>query len=369
MSGQPANKYKRKFPTMNRSQMNHSHSSFRNHFYRRPSERRGAMLVLIAVMLFAFMMTVAFSIDIAQMHLARTELRTASDAAANAAATTLASTQDRDAAIARGQEIAAANRVSGEPLLLAAGDFDFGRSERQSNGKFQFSAGAAPFNGVRVDGRRTTGSRSGAVPLFFGNITGTHIFEPQLSATATFVERDITLVIDRSGSMRGQKFADLRAAIRVFIDLLNTTSVEEQVGLASYNDSATEDVAVTSVLSAIDFAMTRIRTGGFTSISRGMDAGRNVMLGGRPKEIVERTMIVMTDGRHNRGIEPRVVARALVNDEVTIHTITFGSGADIPRMREVADIGGGKHFHALSRAELIEAYREIAETLGTQLTE
>lgn len=351
------------------SQMNQNQSRFRNHFYRRPSERRGAMLVLIAVMLFAFLMTVAFSIDIAQMHLARTELRTASDAAANAAATTLANTQDRGAAIARGQEIAAANRVSGEPLLLSTSDFDFGRSERQSSGKFQFTAGSAPFNGVRVDGRRTTDSRSGAVPLFFGNVTGTHVFEPQLSATATFVERDITLVIDRSGSMFGQKFSDLRAAISVFTGLLSTTPVEEQVGLASYNNTATEDVAITSNLSEIDLELSRLRVGGFTSISRGMEAGRNVMLGGRPKEFVERTMIVMTDGRHNRGIEPRVVARVLVGDDVTIHTITFGVGADIPRMREVADIGGGKHFHALSRDELIDAYREIAQTLGTQLTE
>jgi Mg-chelatase subunit ChlD len=327
------------------------------------------MLVLIAVMLFAFLMTVAFSIDIAQMHLSRTELRTASDAAANAAATTLANTLDRDAAIARGKEIAAANLVSGEPLLLSNSDFDFGRSERQANGKFLFTAGSGPFNGVRVDGRRTAGSRSGEVPLFFGNITGTHVFEPQLSATATFVERDITLVVDRSGSMRGRRFADLTNAIQVFTNLLGATPVQEQVGLASYNSTATEDVGITSNLAAIDLAMTRLRTGGLTSISRGMIAGRNVMRGGRPKEFVERTMIVMTDGRHNTGVEPRIVARLLAVDDVTIHTITFGAGADIARMREGAEIGGGKHFNALSRAELIDAYREIAQTLATQLTD
>jgi len=327
------------------------------------------MLILIAVMLFMFLITVAFSIDIAQMHLARAELRTASDAAANAAATTLADTLDQNAAIARGQQIAAANRVNGEPLLLSPADFDFGRSERQGNGKYQFSPGGTPLNGVRVNGKRTAGSRSGAVPLLFGNVTGTTIFEPTMSATATYIERDITLVIDRSGSMSGQKFAELSAAIAIFTSLLETTPVKELVGLASYDDFATEDTQLTLNLSEINGAMAGLRTGGFTSISRGMDAGRNIVRRGRPVEFVERTMIVMTDGRHNRGIEPRVVANQLASDKTTIHTITFGAGADIPRMREVASIGGGRHFHALTAAELQQAYREIALTLGTVLTD
>ena len=55
--------------------------------HRRPARhRRGAMLVLIAIMMIGFMVAVAFSVDIAQMHLSRTELRTATDAASKAAA-------------------------------------------------------------------------------------------------------------------------------------------------------------------------------------------------------------------------------------------------------------------------------------------
>ncbi|MCM2373498.1 vWA domain-containing protein [Aporhodopirellula aestuarii] len=345
----------------------HSHRCLR--FGRRANSRRGAMLILIAIMLFMFLITMAFSIDIAQMHLSRAELRAASDAAANAAATTLADTLDQNAAIARGQEIAAANFVNNDPLLLAAGDFDFGRSERQANGKYEFSNGGSPLNSVRVNGRRTVGSRSGAVPLLFGNVTGTELFEPSMTSTATYIERDITLVIDRSGSMSGQKFADLTSALIIFTNLLNSTPVEEQVGLASYNDRATEDVQLTENFGEITDALARLRTAGYTSISRGMQAGQNIASRGRPPEFVERTMIVMTDGQHNRGIEPRIVAADLADDDVTIHTITFGNGADIRRMREVAEIGGGRHYHALTGAELQAVYRDIALTLGTVLTD
>ena len=175
----------------------------------RQRNRKGAMLVLIAIMMIGFMVAVAFSIDIAQMHLSRTELRTATDAASKAAAATLAQSQDTDLAITRGQQIAAANTVNGDPLLLDRSDFTFGRSVELGSGKFEFSGGGIPRNSVHVDGRRTVSSRSGPVPLFFGNIFGVEFFEPIADATATYIERDIVLVVDRSGSMAGQKFVEL----------------------------------------------------------------------------------------------------------------------------------------------------------------
>lgn len=335
---------------------------------RRPRHRRGAMMVVIAIMLIGFMIAVAFSVDIAQMHLTRSELRAATDAASKAAAQTLSITLDTNAAIARGQSIAAQNTVNGEPLLLDPTDFSFGRSEEQPSGKFHFAASGTPRNSVAVNGRRTFGSPSGPVPLFFGNIFGVQFFEPTSTATATYIERDIVLVVDRSGSMQGQKFADLVNAINTFTATLGQTPVDEKVGLASYNDRATEDVNLTESLGLISDAMANLPVGGFTSISRGMRAGENIMDASQRGDFVEKTLIVMTDGRHNRGPEPRQVATNLAADGVTIHTITFGANADIPRMAEVAAIGGGRHYHALTGPELEAVYREIALTLSTMMT-
>ena len=336
---------------------------------RRNSQRRGAMLILIAVMLIGFMVTVAFSIDIAHMQLARTELRSATDAASKAAALELSQTQSTAKAVARGQQIAARNLVDGEPLQLSASDFQFGHSKEQPSGRFQFTSVGTPTNSVQVNGRRTQGSPSGAVPHFFGNIFGVEFFEPQVNATATYIERDVVLVVDRSGSMRGQKIADLRSAIAIFVATLNSTPVDERVGLASYNDRATQDVPLTANLGQISSAMGSLPVGGFTSISRGMQAGQAIMNGGRSADFVERTLIVMTDGRHNRGPEPRFVAQSLADDGVQIHTITFGGNADLARMQEVAQIGGGRHFHALTGDQLREIYREIALSLSTVMTE
>ncbi len=335
----------------------------------RRRQRRGAMLILILVMLVGFLATVAFSVDIAHMHLSRTELRSATDAASQAASQELSKTFDTSLAIRKGQEIALLNRVNGQPLQLENGDFEFGRSDLDADGRFVFRHGGTPLNTVRVTGRRTSGSASGAIPLLFGNVLGFSTFEPQMTAAATYIERDVVLVVDRSGSMSGTKFADLQTAIGVFVATLNTTPVNEQVGLASYSQFATRDVSLTTNLVDVTNGLAALVTSGRTSISRGMRAGEQIMMAGRDQEFVERTMIVMTDGLHNEGPEPSTVATDLAANQIQIHTITFGRGADQDRMRTVAAIGGGKHFHALSAAELAEAYREIALTLGTVITE
>ncbi len=334
------------------------------------ASRQGAMLPLIASMMVVFMVMVAFSIDIAHMHLAKMELRAASDAAAKAAAQELSRTLDIDRAVQAGVAVASANQVNNQPLLLGRGDFTFGRSvEDADSGRFVFRTQGDRVNSVLVVGRRSEDSRSGAVPLFFGNVFGVPFFEPEAKATATFLNRDVMLVVDRSGSMLGQKFIDLQAAIAVFIATLQTTTADEFVGLASYSDNATIDLSLTANLPDVVTAVSRLPVFGFTSISRGMDAGFQNFGSGRSRRFVERTMIVMTDGIHNAGPEPRNSARRIAADGIVIHTITFGTDADRRRMREIADIGGGRSLHADDGEELRRVFRDVALSLSTIMTE
>lgn len=339
-------------------------------FLTNQTSRRGGMLVLISAMLILFMIFVAFAIDVAHMHLAKAELRSATDAAAKAAAQELSRTQDIAAAIRVGSDIAAANRVNNVPLQLSGSDFAFGRSiEDSTTGRFSFQGSSLPMNSVQVVGRRTQGSRSGVVPLFFGNVLGVPFFEPVSSATATYLDRDVVLVVDRSGSMIGQKFRDLRTAINVFNTTLGETPTDEFVGLASYSDTATVDVLLTQNLASISDAFNTMPVQGYTSISAGMNAGQVVFRSGRSRDFVDRTMIVMTDGNHNRGPEPRISATRIAADGVVIHTITFGRDADRARMAEVARIGGGRTFHADNGLQLQQVYREIALSLSTMITQ
>ncbi len=338
-------------------------------FRQMQKSRRGAMLVLLAAMLVMFFVAVAFSVDIAYMQLVRGELRAATDAATKAASETLSRTQDINQAIERGKEIARENLVAGKGLELDNADFKFGNSKQLSNDRFDFRENARPINSVEVIGKRTTTSRSGPVGLFFGAVLGTRTFSPVERARATFVERDLVVVVDRSGSMAGQKFADLQQAMLTFVNTLKAANLQTRVGLASYSSDATENVQLTTDLNQTTAAMSRMQVGGATSISRGMLAGANIMKLARSGEIVERTMIVMTDGLHNTGPDPEPVAIALANQGIVIHTIGFGSDADVFRMRRMAQIGDGKSFQANDGLELNKVFRELALTLSTVITE
>src|SRR5687768_12619772 len=118
--------------------------------------RTGAMMVLIAICLPIFIMAAAFAVDVAYMQLTRTELRTATDAAARAGAKTLSLTQSASEARTAARQAARLNRVAGDALILRNGQIDVGRgTQATENSRFTFINGGSQLNAVRVTGLRT----------------------------------------------------------------------------------------------------------------------------------------------------------------------------------------------------------------------
>ena len=108
---------------------------------------------------------------------------------------------------------------------------------------------------------------------------------------------------------------------------------------------------------------------GMTAISAGLDNGTVVLTSDRVRPFAVRTMVLMTDGLHNTGREPILAAREAAEEGITIHTVTFGTEADVSRMKAVAAATGGQHFHAADAETLEEIFRTIAATLPVLLTE
>jgi Mg-chelatase subunit ChlD len=360
------------------------------------------MLVLIAVCLPLCVIMAAFAIDVAWMQLVRTELRTATDAAARAGAKELSMSQDVDAARDRAKQAARRNRVAGEPLRLANRDIQIGASTQpNTTARFDFNSGGPRPNAVRVTGRRTRGSAAGPVDLLFAGVLGVREFEPQHVATSTQLDRDICLVVDRSGSMMWSLFGDdtpggtcnpphptesrwgnLNSAVAAFLVELEQTRQNELCGLVSYSSNAsacgrtyqisTIDSDLTGNYQAIRSEMKRMSDApveGRTAISAGIDDGIKVLTGAKTRPFALRTMVLMTDGIHNTGPEPVLSAHVAAQNDIVIHTVTFSVDADIRRMQDVAQATGGEHFHADDQKELVEIFRRIAATLPVMLTE
>lgn len=371
------------------------------------SSRRGAMLPLIAVMLPVLMVFVGFAVDLAYMQNTRLEMRAATDSAARAAATNLSFTDSVSQARAEAKRIAGLNSVAGKPLQLEDSDIVFGHSEKNDAGRWVFTSGGTPNNSVRVLSRRTAASPGGAVPMFFGSFIGRSDFQPTETATASFENVDICLVLDRSTSMKVSVGSDeqglttddprfcqppnstsrwnaLDAAVRVFVAELRQTSAVEQIALASYSsgvasgtwcganpNAATLDSPLEPNLALIESGIGQLSStvwNGNTNIEAGMRVALNELTTAPTvRNNAEKIVIVFTDGHENVG-DCVAAANDIAGQNMRIHTVTLGDFANQAKMQEVAAIGAGRHLHADNAAALAAAFRELAAQVS-QLTE
>ena len=410
----------------------------------RRASRRGSVMGLMAVLLPVLAILAAFCINSAQMQLTRTELMVATDAAARAGGRAFSETQSVDDARQAAIATAALNNVNDEPLQLREDDgsaeIEFGVTTQPDgiHGRYHFQkvptsevmADGGFASALRVHGRRDDGSLSGVIPLAIPGLLGMDEFETRAESVAMQVDRDISLVIDRSGSMDtldvsfppgsspwsnsamwagrnagklnyhwwygyypadGETWNTYKAwayseyyelgeaytlweslvlAVDAFLDVLDGTVQEEQVSLASYASNGQLDTYLETDFDVIRSTVDGLEPTGATAIGQGMEEGMHAILHNRARPYAAKTMVVMTDGVHNTGISPVDVANNVAGQyKLTIHTVTFGAGADQQLMQDVAAAGGGRHYHASTGDELVQIFREIANNLPTILTQ
>lgn len=333
--------------------------------------KRGTTIFLLLFAILVLLITAAMSIDVAYMQLTRTQLRSATDAATRAGCAELSFSQNESSARQAAKDAAALNYVAGQPLKLADNEIVFGKATVTGSGVWTFKANSKPYNGVQVLGNRTSSSLSGSVNLFLGKLVSRGQFEPTMTATAAQLNRDLALVIDRSGSMNTAdvgggltRWEALKNAVNVFLDTLGQTPKDEQFALASYSTDATIDMKLNQNTRNLKNALDKQTPLGWTNIGGGIDQGIAILNDPKAHRAgSEKTLILMTDGLHNIGTDPLEAAQRAVDSDIIIHAITFSPAADQARMKTVAAMTGGQHFHADTSADLSAIYREIA--LGT----
>lgn len=364
-------------------------------------KRNGVSLVLIAIMLPIVIVLCGFAINLAQIQLVRTEMQAANDASARAAGRTFSSLNDRDAALTKANEIAALNAVGGQSLTYRDQDLELGVSTRaDSSSTYDFSAGGSTHNAVRLHGHRTNDSPNGPVNYIFP-VFGNSELEVSKTSISTQSEVDIVLVIDRSGSMAyasdepavfpptpaaapagwdfdspvppNSRWLDVVDATDAFLAELDNSPQWEKVGLVTYSDDALEDVSLKwdydQIRQGLDI-YTNSLGGGGTNITSGLNAASATLANpSSGREFATKVIILMTDGKFNLGGNPKSSASSISDEGVMVFTVTFSDEADQPTMEDTADSGGGLHFHAQNRDDLIEVFQEIAKSLPTLLTQ
>jgi hypothetical protein len=366
------------------------------------------------------------SVDVATMQLARTELGAASDAAAKAGAEALLRTQSVNQAKSAAIEMGRLNRISGNPLQLETTDITIGRSTPQADGSWTFASGSSRPNAVRVNAMMSRSSESGAVGLVFGKVFGSGAFEPTKVSTASVLEQEVCLSIDRSASMAWDtsgidwsyppggdydepphptlsRWASLQRAVDSYLSAASATAIPPRVALVTWASNMGDpprDQPVGSLLSILDIVVSLLLPPnypvsqielrlvnsynkiqdvlewrgdhpilGSTNMASGIDKAVSVMTASDVRPLATRTIILMTDGQWNQGRDPVLSAQVARDQGIVIHVVTFLTAANAPDMDQIAAITGGRRIHATNEAELVSAFEELARTLPVVLTE
>jgi len=158
---------------------------------------------------------------------------------------------------------------------------------------------------------------------------------------------NLSLVLDRSGSMSGAKLAAAREAAALLVRRLAPADV---VSVVAYDDEVTVVAPPTTGSSEPDLAarIARIHSGGMTNLSGGWLRGREFVSQRRETQPVNRVLL-LTDGLANVGItEPDQLVsmcQSAKHAGVTTTTIGFGEDYDEQLLRAMADAGGGGTYY------------------------
>lgn len=182
--------------------------------------------------------------------------------------------------------------------------------------------------------------------------------------------RNLSLVIDRSGSMSGSKLAQAQKAAMAMLDNVRAT---DRFNIHDFDDKMGSWSASPRLATAANVASARLHANaltarGSTDLNRGIITGlggKQCPSGASPKTHYD-AMILLSDGQPTVGIRDKATIHknsVLYNcNESRIFTFAVGRGADVALLEAVARTARGRNF-VLDNSQAGSALAAMARTL------
>jgi Ca-activated chloride channel family protein len=225
------------------------------------------------------------------------------------------------------------------------------------------------------------------------------LVRPQSKESWEDVQRegiDIVISLDISTSMLARDLRPdrLEASKRVAVQFIDGR-VNDRIGLVVYEGEAFTQCPITTDHRVLKDLFLNVRSGlvdGGTAVGLGLATAVNRL---RDSEAKSKVIILLTDGVNNAGaIQPIDAAQIAAQFGIRVYTIGVGTRGkalspvsqyrdgqyhyeyvkveiDEEKLKEIADITGGKYFRATDEQKLKEIYDEIdqMETTRVKVTE
>ena len=167
----------------------------------------------------------------------------------------------------------------------------------------------------------------------------------------------LALVMDRSGSMSGQKIEICKSAAIATAELL---SQDDYIGIYAFDSQVHEIVPMAKVTStsAIAGQIALLGSGGGTNIYPGIALARESLNEVNAKI---RHMIVLTDGQTS-GQGYQTLASQCHAEGITISTVAVGSGAQVGLLQTIAAAGGGQSYITMDPTAITRIFTQDTMT-------
>ena len=165
------------------------------------------------------------------------------------------------------------------------------------------------------------------------------------------------LVIDKSGSMGGEKIEMAKEAARAAVELLGPS---DKVGVLAFEG---ENFWVSEMHPCSDkgFVLDRIASleaGGGTVMAPAMEEAHETL---RSTVAKLKHMIILTDGISSPG-DFEGIAQAMAADRITCSTVAMGGDADQSLLEEIARLGNGRSYVADDPAQVPQIFAKETVT-------
>ncbi len=179
----------------------------------------------------------------------------------------------------------------------------------------------------------------------------------------TGLQQDIFLVIDVSGSMeRGEKLEFAKQAALEFINVLELDETSSyRLGLIVFSDQAELVIDLDENSTDLKAGITKLYPLGGTAMGEGILLAVNSLI--KNQTDTPKTIILLSDGASNAGIDPYSAAAAASTNNVVIMSVGYGYDADVFVLRTMASLTGGTYFNAPTGQDLADVFDEIADLI------
>ncbi len=163
----------------------------------------------------------------------------------------------------------------------------------------------------------------------------------------------LALVIDRSGSMAGEKLEICKSASTATAGLLED---QDYIGIYGFDSSVHPVLPMTRISAAGDIAgrLSALSSGGGTNAFPAMSLAREELNAVKAKV---KHMIVLTDGQTS-GQGYTTLATQCQGEGITISTVAVGSGAHISLLQAIAAAGGGKSYVTMDPSAITRIFTQ-----------